>query len=323
MQIKGWRLSAAFPFVNAAAGLSLLFTMAGCNRQETPAPQLAQSPVLEGEIELPAIWSTPALPGPVRDIALSDGPGAILAIAFEAGGLEFFTLEGERIGEPALFRLRALADGRAVTIAGTPLTLFPALTEEGILKAYVFAEGLMAPTQIDLPIPEERRVAGLCTGEAGSNGLIRLAYWTVSGDRVLRTGVLGEEGGELVWQEEDSTDAGFPVLSCTFSEGTLLASPRAGDSAALTRPGSMAALISLEPGGPLQISTDLGMTTREIRLRDGITIKAPEKPAAISASATLKAGGYPGGVIVVAGETSPGTHQVVFVDPSRLTLQAE
>ena len=94
MQIKGWRLSAAFPFVNAAAGLSLLFAATACGRQETPTETQDQTPVISGEIELPAVWSTRPLQGKVRDVALSSGSGAVLAVAYDAGGLEFHFEQG-------------------------------------------------------------------------------------------------------------------------------------------------------------------------------------------------------------------------------------
>jgi hypothetical protein len=320
MQIKGWRLSAAFPFVNAAAGLSLLFAASACGRQEAPAVDPAQAPVISGQIELPAVWSTRPLQGEVRDVALSSGSGAILAVAYDAGGLEFFDMEGERLGEPARFHLKDLADGRSASIDGAQLTIFPGVTEEGTLKAYVFGSGLLGPAQIDLPIPEERMVEGLCTGEAGSQGLMRLAYWTISDNRTLRTGIVSQTGDELSWTEEAATEAGFPVTSCVFAYDTLIASPRSAASASLTR-GENSALLSIEEGGQLQISTDLGMTTNEVAVRDGITITAPDTPTAVTAHGTLPAGGYPGGVVVIAGETSEGTHQVVFVDPSAITLQ--
>jgi hypothetical protein len=320
MQIKGWRLSAAFPFVNAAAGLSLLFAASACGRQEAPTSDPDQAPVISGQIELPAVWSTRPLQGEIRDVALSSGSGAILAVAYDAGGLEFFDMEGERLGEPARFHLKDLADGRSASIEGAQLTIFPGVTEEGTLKAYVFGSGLLGPAQIDLPIPEERMVEGLCTGEAGSQGLMRLAYWTISDNRTLRTGIVSQAGDELSWTEEAATEAGFPVTSCVFAYDTLIASPRSAASASLTR-GENSALLSIEEGGQLQISTDLGMTTNEIAVRDGITITAPDSPTAVTAHGTLPAGGYPGGVVVIAGETSEGTHQVVFVDPSVITLQ--
>jgi len=319
MQIKGWRLSAAFPFVNAAAGLSLLFAATACGRQDAGLDTPADPPVLTGDLELPAVWSTRPLTGEVRDIAISSGSGAMLAVVYERGGLEFFDMEGDRLGQPANFRVRALADGRYANVADTDLTLFPGVTEAGELKAYVFSPGLVAPAQIDLPVGEERLVEGLCTGDSGPQGLMRLAYWTVSSNRVLRTGIIGTNGTDLTWTEEAVTETAFPVTSCVFAHDTLVASPRAIASASLTR-GGVSALLSLEETGPIQISTDYGLTSTDISVRDGITITAPDRPTAMTAQGTLPAGGYPGGVVIVAGETTEGTHQAVFIDPSAITL---
>lgn len=321
MQIKGWRLVAASPFVNAAAGLGLLFTVAACSPQDSAPERAAEPAIPAGDYALPAVWSTRPLSGQIRDIALSGGSGAILAVAYERGGIEFFDMEGDPLGEAAPFRLRALADGRNTMVGDTPLTLFPGVTESGELKAYVFSDGLLAPAQIDLPVMEDRRVEGLCTGDAGFAGMFRLAYWTVSGNRVLRTGIIDSNGSDLTWEEEAVTETAFPISSCVFAEGELVASPRAVASAALTR-GPVSALLSLEADGPIRISTDYGMTTNDITVRDGITITAPARPTAMTALATLPAGGYPGGVVVIAGETRDGNHQAVFVDPSQITLES-
>jgi hypothetical protein len=320
MQIKGWRLVAASPFVNAAAGAILLFGAAACSRGEKGPEAPSQAAPIAAGLELPAVWSTRPLSGPVRDVAMSTGGGAILAVAYERGGLEFFDMEGERIGEPALFRLKAIADGRSTSIGDAAVTLFPGITEAGELKGYVYSPGLMAPTQIDLPITEERAIQGLCTGDSSAGGLIRIAYWTLANSMSLTTGVLSEKDGDLSWTPEAATQTDFPVTSCVFAQGTLVASPRSGDSASLTR-GDYSALLSLEDGRPIQISTDYGLTTTDVGVRDGITIEAPRNPTAITALGTLPAGGFPGGVVVVAGETATGEHQVVFIDPSEITLE--
>ncbi len=319
MQIKGWRLVAASPFVNAAAGAILLFGAAACSRQEKgPEAPPQAAPVATG-LELPAVWATRALSGPVEDVAVSTGGGAVLAVAYARGGLEFFNLEGDRIGEPALFRLKAIADGRSTTIGDAAITLFPGVTDAGEMKGYIYSPGLMAPTQIDLPIDEKRSVAGLCTGDSGSQGLVRIAYWTVVNSMELTTGLLTETDGELGWVPEAATPSSIPISSCVFAGGQLVASG-AADSAPLTR-GEYSALLSLDEGEPIQISTDYGMTTTDVAVRDGITIEAPRNPTAITALGTLPAGGYPGGVVVVAGENSAGEHQVVFIDPSEITLE--
>ncbi len=322
MQIKRCPLSAASPFVNAAAGLGLLFAAAACSREET-APPAAPPPVaVPAGLELPAVWSTRTLEGRVKDIALSRGTSAILAIAYDRGGLEFYSMDGDRLGEAAMFRLKAIADGRSTTVQGTPVTVFPGLTEDGSLQGYIYSPGLMGPAQIDLPIEETRSVAGLCTGDAGGGGILRLAYWTVVNNRTLRTGIIREADGDLVWTEEDSTDTAFPISACVFSEGTLVASEMSSSAAELTR-GPYAALLSLSEAGELQISTDFGETATPVGLRDGITVRVPQTLSAITASGTMQAGGYPGGVVVVAGETASGAHQAVFVDPSVLTRPGE
>ena len=319
MQIKGWRLVAASPFVNAAAGAILLFGAAACSRGEKAPEAPPQAAPIATGLELPAVWSTRALAGPVQDVAMSTGGGAILAVAFERGGLEFFNMEGERIGEPSLFRLKAIGDGRSATIGDSAITLFPGVTDSGDLKGYIYSPGLMAPTQIDLPIPEDRAVQGLCTGDPGPQGLIRIAYWTMSNSMQLTTGFLSENNGNLAWTPEAASPSSIPITSCVFAGGELISSA-AADAASLTR-GEVSALLSLEDGKPIQISTDYGMTNIDLGVRDGITIEAPRNPVAITALGTLPAGGYPGGVVVVAGETSTGEHQVVFIDPSEITLE--
>lgn len=320
MQIKGWRLSAASTFVNAATGAILLFGAAACSREEKGPEAPPQAAPIATGLELPAVWSTRPLSGPVRDVAMSTGGGAVLAVAYERGGLEFFNMDGERIGEPSLFRLKAIADGRSTSIGDAAVTLFPGITEAGELKGYVYSPGLMAPTQIDLPVNEERAIEGLCTGDSSAGGLVRIAYWTMTNSMSLTTGVLSEVNGDLTWTPEAATQTDFPVTSCVFAYDTLVASPRSDDSASLTR-GKYSALLSLEAGKPIQISTDYGLTTMDVGVRDGITIQAPRNPTAISAQGSLPAGGFPGGVVVVAGENAAGEHQVVFIDPSEITLE--
>ncbi len=319
MQIKGWRLVAASPFVNAAAGAILLFGAAACSRQEKGPEAPPQAAPIATGLELPAVWSTRPLAGPVEDVAVSTGGGAVLAVAYARGGLEFFSLEGEQIGQPALFRLKAIADGRSTTIGEDAITLFPGVTDAGDLKGYIYSPGLPGPTQIDLPLNEARSVAGLCTGDAGTQGLIRIAYWTVVNSMELTTGLLTETNGELAWVPEAATASAIPISSCVFAGGELVASG-AGDSAPLTR-GELSALLSLEDGEPIKISTDYGLTTTDIAVRDGITIQAPRNPTAMTALGTLPAGGYPGGVVIVAGENASGEHQIVFIDPSEITLE--
>ena len=147
---------------------------------------------------------------------------------------------------------------------------------------------------------------------------MRLAFWTETNDRVLQNGIIRATDGDLKWTAGESTFTDLPVKSCAFTSDTLVASPRASTAASLVR-GPLDALVSLE-NGKLGISTDMGMTNAEIDVKDGITVIAPDTPVAMAAMGTMMSGGYPGGLIVIAGETAPGEHHAVFVDPSALTL---
>ena len=319
MQFKRWRLSATSPVVNAGLGLALLFTAVGCSKKaEAPEPQ-PDTPEISGNLELPAVWSTRPLAGPVNAVALSGGLGGLMAVSFEQGGLQLFNMNGEILGEPANFRVTALGSGQSATLSGSTVTIFPGITRQGDLKAYLYGEGLVAPAQVDLPAPANGSVAGLCASPNVTSGIMRLAYWTSTNDRVLQTGILHEANGEFSWDAGESTFTDFNIRSCAFTSDTLVASPRATSAVALTR-GEFDALLSIETDTGLQISTDMGMTNTPVIVRDGITVIAPDSPDAMTAHGTMMNGGYPGGVIVIAGETAPDQHQAVFVDPSAITL---
>ncbi|KCZ54642.1 hypothetical protein HY29_13900 [Hyphomonas beringensis] len=319
MQFKRWRLVATSPVVNAGLGLALLFTAVGCSKKADTPEEAPKTPEIATGVELPAVWATRPLEGKVASIALSGGMGGLLAVAYERGGLQLINMQGEIVGEPANFRLTSLGGGHNVTINGSSVTIFPGITREGELKAYIYGDGLLAPAQVDMPIPDNHSIAGVCTGEMRTGGLMRLAYWTSTNDRVLQTGIIKEENGEFTWDSGESTFTDFPIKSCVYTSDTLVASPRAISAASLNR-GDLDALLSIEEGSGLRVSTDLGMTNTDVDIRDGITVVAPDKPDALAAKGVMMAGGYPGGVIVLAGETEPGEYQAVFIDPSQLTL---
>ncbi|MEO0715049.1 MAG: hypothetical protein AAFY37_14185, partial [Pseudomonadota bacterium] len=120
MKFKRWRLSAAHPVVNASVALTLTFVLSACGNSDDAAPSQPASDRSETaaaapQNELRAVWSTRPLDRDVRDIALSDGTGAMLAVSFEGSGLQMFNLEAERISEIAPYSIRALADGQPAT----------------------------------------------------------------------------------------------------------------------------------------------------------------------------------------------------------------
>ena len=75
MEFKRWRLSATSPVVNAGLGLALLFTAAACSKQEKAPEAAPEAAETAADVELPAVWATRKLEGPVGSVALSGGSG--------------------------------------------------------------------------------------------------------------------------------------------------------------------------------------------------------------------------------------------------------
>lgn len=318
MQFKRWRLVPDRSLVNAGAA-SLLFFLAACGSPaDTPeAPDVSRQP--GDTLTLPAVWSTNALDGAVADVALAGGASSLLAVAYDRRGLELFNLEAERVAEIVGFAIEDLANGHYVEIDGAGLTIFPGLTREGEVKAYVYGDGLITPAEIDLPISEEGRIAGICStraqGQAGD--ILRLGYWTTSDLRRLTIGVISVEGGEFSWREVNEREADGDIGACSLEGELVFSDLGAASRGALVRPGVMHQ-VTLSQAGELKAGP-LSEPLRPLALRDGITVRAPVRPAAMAALGSPFGGGYPGGVIVVAGETDPGTYQAVFVDAGALT----
>jgi hypothetical protein len=319
MQFKRWRLSNAHPFVNAGLGLILLLGAIACSGDKKVAETEDSGPVLStASLELPAVWATSSLEGEVAAIGLSGGFSGLLAVAYKSGGIELFNMEADRVGERSNFRLNALADGYSTIVDDSQITIFPGVTRDGELKAYIYGDLFIAPTEIDLPIEETRSVEGICSGPAEGDGVLRLGYWTITNNRVLKSGTIRMTDGDLSWHPSDPMTSETAIQSCSVAAAAPSVSDIMMDSARLER-ADFSAGVQLREDGRLIIRTEDEIFS-DISVRDGITVIAPDEPVAMSAIGTPRAGGYPGGVIVIAGETKSGDHQAVFIDPSVLTL---
>lgn len=320
MQFKRGRIVAGRSLVNAGAA-ALLLALAGCGSgapDEAPPVEADDAPARA--IELPVVWGTSALDGAVRDVAISGGLSGLVAVAYEGRGLELFNLDAERVAGTAPFALAALGNGVAAEIDGAQLTLFPGIDADGDLKAYVYGDGLVTPAEIDLPVDQTGRAAGLCAAPLafGEPGLIRLGYWTGSSSRQLITGTLGAEGGEFTWQPGEPVTSDNPIAACTLTrDGALTAGSAVTETARLARE-DLGYTLSMAPSGALFLRAD-GAESLSLTLRDGLSVKAPDIPRAIAAYGRPLSGNYPGGLVIVVGEIEPGDWRAVFVDTSELT----
>lgn len=326
MQFKRRCLVPARPLVNAGFATSLLL-LAACggsgpaDTDDAPAradrgdADMADSD--SSALTLPAVWSTRPLPRNVRDIALAGGAASTLAVAYERGGLELFNLEAERISDLAELNVRDLSQGGYLEISQTGLVLFPGVNGNGDLAGYLYATGLDAPQEIELPVQLSAPVEGLCSrGITGSDtDIIEIAAWS-DGDASITRGRIVTDGDDFDFIAATGAPSPGNATGCAFIGDDLVLEARVEAMASLVRPGSES-LILLDTRGDL--STARGQVgDMALAIRDGLSVTAPANITALDALGQPFGGGYPAGVIVIAGDTGRGD-QVVFVDAAPLT----
>lgn len=321
MQFKRPRLVPDRALVNAGFACGLMFLAACGGGGETAPAEPAETPPepssVENALMLPAVWSTNALEGPVVDIALAGGQASLMAVAYEGRGLELFNLEAERVAEIGLFSVVDLGQGTLFDLDGAELTLFPGIDADGAFKAYLFGANLLAPAEVDLPIAPSGTPAGLCAvpGIPGTSTVLGLAYWTAEQADMLVRGGLSVEGGEFVWTERDRLRADDPISACHAAGRTFEPVTGAVNAAVRLERAETTHDVLLSVDGALSFAN--GSDQQPLGLRDGLSVRTPPKPVAMDGLANPRGGGYPFGLIVVAGDTGGG-HQVVFVDPEPL-----
>lgn len=324
------RLSATNRLVNALPWLALLFLASACggpgqeaaNTPATPVEAAADEAQTQG-LSLPAVWSTDGLDSPIANLAIAGELGSTVAVTFEDGGLQFFNFEGDLIIDKAALNAHLIADGRYLMLSGVPVTLFPGTDLEGQMKIYIHGGQLPEPLAYDLDIGQSGIVAGLCTAkpEAEIDGVLRLAFWTEEAPETLVSGRIVEVSEELVFLADEPVSSDQQITACRLDEATATVfSAPARAAVSLERRGRTTQLL-LDTSGNYSVLEDAGMV-KPLAVRDGITVFAPELPVDMAGTGDARSGGYPGGIIVIAGEDANGNHRIVYIDPSDLTLGA-
>ncbi|GAB5457185.1 MAG: hypothetical protein Hens3KO_02150 [Henriciella sp.] len=324
------RLSATNRLVNALPWLALLFLASACSDPGQEAANPPSAPVettTEEEqaqgLSLPAVWSTNGLDSPIANLGVAGELGSTVAVTFEDGGLQFFNFEGDLITEKAALNAHLVANGRYLMLSGVPVTLFPGTDQDGQMKIYIHGGQLPEPLAYDLDIGQTGAVAGLCTAkpEAEIDGVLRLAFWTEDAPETLISGRIVEVLDELVFLADEPVSADQPITACRLDEAaaTVFSAP-ARAAVSLERRGRTTQLL-LDTSGNYSVLEDAGIT-KPLTIRDGITVLAPELPVDMAGTGDARSGGYPGGILVIAGEDKNGDHRIVYIDPSDLTLGA-
>ena len=327
-------LSNANRLVNASLALSLLFIAASCGSDrgdvsEPVAPEIsddlteaATDPLTDTDgVSLPAVWASDNLGKPISSLAVTGRRGAIIAVSYDDGDMQLLNFEGERITDAADLSVETLADGQYGMIAGTLLSVFPGIDQDGGLNAYLYGGEIAAPIAFPLDIGSVGRVEGLCSGRPldERDGVMRLAYWTQGAASRLQSGRLVEVGDALVFLAAEPVEAANPITACVLEPtgAKVFTAPVTG-ATSLERNGRRS-LITLDNAGGLTLIGEDGENT-DITVRDGLSVRVPKRITGFAGTGDARSGGYPGGLIVLGGAISTSEHRAVLVDPSALTL---
>ncbi len=320
MMFKRPRLRPVRPLVNVGLAASLIFICA-CSKDEPPAD--GQSSATEGPVtvietperaKLQAVWATNGLEGEIVDVAVSGGPNPLLAAAMAGGAMQMFDLDGERLTEAVSLGVAMLADGVPATLNGLPVVLFPGIGTSGDLNIYLYSSDLGAPVAVDLL--GEIGARGICGGEADAqNALLQIGYWTDNAPKTLIIGDLYEKDGEFLWEQVSTSTPDGPLGGCKLFGGNKGGVDVATGSASLGLIGiaERQTLLELREDGTLNKLSEDGSNT-VLPIRAGISIGVPRPITAFATLPDAQFGGYPNGVIIVAGNVD-GAQKLVFVEP--------
>ena len=322
-------LRAAKRLVNAPFALVLLFLATACNPGSGPVDTEPADPPVDSVdtgdsdgLVLPAVWQTKDLGTPISSVAVAGALGSTVAVTFSDGGLQFLDLEGERVTEKADMGVAQVADGRYLMLQGTPVTVFPGITSTGELSLFLHGGALEAPLPYPLDAGTDERIEGVCSAPpvTTSDGVMRIGFWTRGDRRELKSGRLVEVGDNLVLLLDEPVEAARDISACLLSGAeALVYSDPAVAAIELSNRNKIYRFLLDDLGGYSLTTGDGAVQTFSVS--DGITVRPPSLPVDMAGTGDARGGGYPGGVIVVGGQSANGAHMVTFIDPSKVTLE--
>ena len=318
------RLSAGNRLVNALPILALLFlasTCSGPTQTQTETSSDAPSDSTQTGLVLPAVWNSRDLGSPIASIGVAGALGSTIAVGFEDGGLQILNFEGDRVTDKSDLGVAKLGDGHYLLLSGVPVTLFPGISQAGDMKVFIHGGQLPQPLVYDLDVATSDRLDGLCSAapETADDGVMRLAFWTEAAPQILHSGRIVQVNEELVFLPDEPVEANRAISACLLDEtGATVFSAPALAAAGLERRAHRH-VVTLDNSGNFQLSSD-GEASQSLSIRNGITVDMPLLPVDMAGTGDTRSGGYPGGVLVVAGQAPNGDHGLVFIDPSQVTL---
>ncbi|MEO1662422.1 MAG: hypothetical protein AAFR51_15645 [Pseudomonadota bacterium] len=322
-------LRAAKRLVNAPSALILLFLASACSPSPEPVETEPAEEVVEpapteapGGLVLPAVWQTNDLGAPIASVAIAGALGSTVAVTYTDGNLQFLDFDGERVTEKADIGVAKVADGRFLQLQGTPVTVFPGITSDGDLSLYIHGGELAEPLPYPLDAGTDERIEGLCSGDPtfDRDGVMRIGFWTRGDRRQLNLGRLVEVGDNLILLLDEPARASTDITACVLTDtedvaygGPVLAATDLKHRNKIYR-------FLVDEFGGYTLITETGDAV-DFQVLDGLSVRPPALPVDMAGTGDARSGGYPGGVIVVAGQASTGAHTVTYIDPSKVTLE--
>ncbi|MEM7640845.1 MAG: hypothetical protein AAF269_17460 [Pseudomonadota bacterium] len=321
-------LRAAKRLVNAPLALSLLFLATACDPGTEPVDtDTAEAPVEStesansGGLVLPAVWQTNDLGTAITSIGVAGELSSTVAVAYSDGGLQFLDLEGERVTDKAEMNVSKVADGQFMRLQNTSVTVFPGITFDGTLSLFIHGGELSQPLPYPIDAGTSSAILGLCS--AGPtferDGVMRIGFWTADAPAELKLGRVVEAGDNLILLLDEPAAANTNISACVLTDREDVAYSDPVLSAADLKHRNKTYRFLLDNFGGYTLITSDGEPV-DFQVLDGISVRPPEFPVAMAGTGDARSGGYPGGVLVVGGETRDGVHTVTYIDPSKVTL---
>lgn len=321
-------LRAAKRLVNAPFALSLLFLASSCSPSSEPAETEPANPPIDsaestesGGLVLPAVWQTNDLGTPIKSIGVAGELASTVAVAYTDGGLQFLDLEGERLTAKADIGAAHVGNGQFMRLQETSLTVFPGISLEGGLVLYIHGGELAEPVPLPLDAGTESAILGLCSAgpTLDRDGVMRIGFWTADAPRELKLGRVAEVGDNLILLLDEAAQAASNISSCVLTDSEDVAYSDPVLAAADLKHRNKTYRFLLDDFGGYTLVTSDGAAV-DFQVLDGISVRPPQRPVDMAGTGDARSGGYPGGVLVTAGETRDGVHTVTYIDPSKVTM---
>lgn len=322
--------------VNQGAAIGLILFSAACSggddKDVSEAPSSLKSPI---------IWQTGMFDNNFSGLATVDSGTPRFLIASEGGGIRIYDADGVSLTESGPYKTTAVGTGALTDIDGAELMIFPALSRNSDkLVTYVYGQGMLAPTEIELNAEIAGQIKGMCAAPADyTDAILNVAYWTDIDPTTLVRGRIRNEGLNLVYDEVDRLTFDKYLTSCDMDGDTVAAGGGFGlefrngenDAIPVDIPGvptQMSVLKSNDgllaaasfSGGQVYIANGEGQYSK-VDFVPGLSTEVPDEAVHLTLSENASLGSFPDGFLAIESRREGAPTQIIYVDSKELADQ--